>query len=1088
MMPRDTSRDADTKLPPQPQQTPRHQAVPNDPTSNEPASMIRASRRTSLPLMWAILGLVLSVLMPGSLAPALPLLFCPGWGLMRLVSSGDRAFFVGGASLCFSVLVLAGLTLLARLPGNEQPWSAQHLSLAAHGTSILLCALGRLRLARYDRWLRGQPPHPAPMPLWPERTALCLGLLCGSVVAAALAMDLFHPASGSQVFPQAVLARNWAAPAPLTLPLTAVFGPGQLLSAAAAGLGTAASLHLLVATALLSLSSLAACLLLVAESVCRLWGNRGGPGAMTALLVGLNPLVGLVLLASEAGYPFGEDLAAALAPGLAATVTPFVNSSPLTLSLAFTALLLSATLSVLRRSSYDVPRLMALAAFGLVLADVRSALLIVPGWLLGLAWCHWACVHHPDPTLRDGGSGQRDGEPRYLRGPFWRPALHLALGTALGLALVPWPSIQWQWSMVTVWTLLAVVLPGGLLFIPGVRHLNASPGREAYFFLGLLTVALACGLTVSLNGPLTRPLCALLILILAVPTSVGVQKLIGSFGLRAQLSLTVLALALAVAPSLWLVQSWQRPRPVTVLDGQRVTPTNLPLELRQALALVANEAPSDAVLMIDQPLSPEALMACRFLGRRDLLSDSGDSTAMTLATRLSQAEKLGELQGLALAKLRGRPLLAGRELWAISQGSLWPGFQAITVPQPFGEGPAPELLVSRAQQPDVILLTISSLRTDRLRPQFMPHLSARAEKGLRFDTAVTPLPSKIPGLSTLLTGLSPVEHDVRSKEGQLHPDLPNLASSFAERGYRTAAVVALSGDHGLMQGFDHALARPSAHHDSLVAEARRQLASGDRRPLFLWVHFADLELPYDVPADVRTPATGPFSFPLQSDLATTQYGTAAFPPSPIPHTETQLVDVATGIAQYDTSVTELDQALSRLFDSIPPDDLLVVTAPHGTSLDEHDAWFLAGPDLFEPSIRVPLVLVGAGLPASRQSQLTGLQDIAALLLQGQLPQRTSIMLESDWRKTEGPGTRTARAYPLELDPTARGSARRIWGERTETTKTLLTVPPDASQNEAGMFFDLTRDLEETQATPADPFVLRRIDSWRRHGHPPQIDS
>lgn len=1040
--------------------------------------MTRAGNRTSLPLLSAVVGLILSVLLPGNLVPALVLLFCPGWGLLRLLSDVNRAFFVCGAALCGSTMVLAGLMLLA----ERMHWSPQHLALAAHGCSILLCVGGRMRLAACDRRLARQPPHPAPMPLWPEGKTLCLVIVGSTVLALAVIIDPTRPVSGGQLFEQALAARDWLNHTPHDSLALAPFGAGQLHAAAAAGLSAGSGLHPLITTALLSLSALAACLLLVAESICRLWGNRGGPGAMAVLLLGLNPLGGLFLLSARTGQPLVEQLASSVDPGLATALRPFVDSSPLALTLAFAALLLTATLSTLRRASYDVPRIMTLATVGLVLCDPAAACLLLPGWCLGLFWSHRACASHPDVSLRNGGTGRRAGEPRRLRAPFWRPVLHLGLGAALGWTLTRRPEVSWQPSLLTAWNLLTTVLPAGLLFLPGVRHLNASPGREAYFFVGLVTVAVAGGLFLSLAGPgfgpVTVTLCALLALILAVPASTGAMKLVEQFGLGAQLSLAMLAAALAVGPALWLAEVNEQPRPVTVLDARRVSAPGLPLPLREALALVNSAAPGDALLIIDQDLGPLQLPSCRLLAGRELLRDLGDGEALALAAQLPHGPSL------ALARLRGRPRVAGRELWAISEGALWSGFQPAG-PQQFGDPQSSSgLHVTRARPPDVVLLTISSLRADRLNSVDMPHLSARAERGLRFDTAVTPLPAGLPGLSTLLTGLPPVDHDVRSAAGQLPPEVPRLAREFAARGYRTAAVVALTGNHGLLEGFEQVLARPRAYQDSLVAAAREQLAAADRRPLFLWVHLSDLELPYEVPADARSEATGAFTFPPSSDLTLTHYGAAAFPPGPRPNRETGLVDVTTGVAQYDALVTLLDQTLSRLLDSIPDDDLLVVTAPHGTSLTEHEAWFVSGPDLFEPSIRVPLMLTGAGLPAERRSQLTGLQDVAELILAGRLPDRRRIMLESDWR----PGLGTGRAYDPLLDPTCRGAALRIWGERTETAKTLLTRPPTGQHSEAGLAFDLTRDLDETSALPADPFVLRRIDSWRRQGQPARIDS
>jgi len=1026
--------------------------------------MAPAGNRSSLPLLSAMAGLILSILLPGSLAPALLLLFCPGWGLVRLLSVVDRGFFVLGASLCGSVLVLAGVTLLAA----QLHWPPQRLALACHITSVLLCAVGRLRMARYDRWKARQPPHPSPMPLWPDRLWLCLALPILTVLLAAWASKPDQPTAQGHQLELAVAAQTWLAGPDHPLHSGALLGPGGLHSAASAALAVGSGLHVVVASGLLCLSALAACLILVAEAICRLWGNRGGPGAMTALLLGLNPLAGLFLVFTDSDSPLAERLSSSLDPDLVTALRPFVEGSPLALTLAFTALLLTATLSTLRRASYHVPRLMALACLGLVASDVTTALLILPGWYVGLACSHIACARRPDAGLHESAQ-RRAGEPAQIRGPFWRPALHLVVGAVLGLAITSWPEVHWRPSGMAAWGLVAAVLPSGLAFIPGVRHLNASPGREAFFFLGLLGVAAGTGLCFSIDGPRGTSVAALLALILAVPASNGAMKLLDTYGLGARMGLGALVVALSVGPALWLIDAAERYRPVVVLSADRIAAQDLSPALLEALQIMAREAPLEAVMTIDLPLDDDELLACRLMLGRALLQDLDDAEALRLAELLPRGEER------ALVRLRNRPGLAGRELWAVHRGPTWAGFQPVARAQ--------ELSVNRARPPDVVLVTISSLRSDRFNSVSMPNLSSRAERGLQFESAITPLPSSVPGLCTLLTGLSPVDHDVRSAGGQLPHQAPRMVRVFAERGYRTAAVVSLPGDQGLLDEFEHVTASPRASSENLVNTAREQLSSGDRRPLFLWVHLSDLELPYDVPADARTEATGDFPFPHSPNLDLTHYGVAAFPPSPLPGREAGLVDVATGVAQYDALVTLLDQTLGLLLDSIPEDDLLIVTAPHGTSLSEHDAWFMSGPDLFEPSIRVPLVVAGAGMPTGRRTQLTGLQDVADLVLTGEFPDRERLMLMSDWR----PGLGLGRAYEPALDPTCRGAALRIWGERTQTGKTLLTRTADDVLPAAGVSFDLSRDPEETAALPADDFVLRRIDSWRRRGRPPSLD-
>ncbi len=48
--------------------------------------------------------------------------------------------------------------------------------------------------------------------------------------------------------------------------------------------------------------------------------------------------------------------------------------------------------------------------------------------------------------------------------------------------------------------------------------------------------------------------------------------------------------------------------------------------------------------------------------------------------------------------------------------------------------------------------------------------------------------------------------------------------------------------------------------------------------------------------------------------------------------------------------------------------LIVLTSDHGESLGEHDYFFDHGEDLFEPSLRIPLLIVAPGAPQGRRNQ------------------------------------------------------------------------------------------------------------------------
>lgn len=95
-----------------------------------------------------------------------------------------------------------------------------------------------------------------------------------------------------------------------------------------------------------------------------------------------------------------------------------------------------------------------------------------------------------------------------------------------------------------------------------------------------------------------------------------------------------------------------------------------------------------------------------------------------------------------------------------------------------------------AQRPSILLLTIDTLRADRLGVGVSPTLDRLAASGVRFTAARTAVPLTLPSHTTMLTGLLPPAHGVRNNgSGRLSDSHPTLARLLKTAGYRTAAFV-----------------------------------------------------------------------------------------------------------------------------------------------------------------------------------------------------------------------------------------------------------------------------------------------------------
>ena len=175
---------------------------------------------------------------------------------------------------------------------------------------------------------------------------------------------------------------------------------------------------------------------------------------------------------------------------------------------------------------------------------------------------------------------------------------------------------------------------------------------------------------------------------------------------------------------------------------------------------------------------------------------------------------------------------------------------------------------SSSSRPDVILVTIDTLRADALgfagnTRVRTPNLDLLARQGLVFTGAHAHNVMTLPSHANILTGLYPYEHGVRDNEGfRLDPKIPTLATLLAEKGYATAAIIGafpLDSRFGLSRGFrlyDQKYPQGAHAYDFSVAErpapevvaaARSWYSKNAGGPRLLWVHLYDCHAPHIPP-------------------------------------------------------------------------------------------------------------------------------------------------------------------------------------------------------------------------------------------------
>ncbi len=282
-------------------------------------------------------------------------------------------------------------------------------------------------------------------------------------------------------------------------------------------------------------------------------------------------------------------------------------------------------------------------------------------------------------------------------------------------------------------------------------------------------------------------------------------------------------------------------------------------------------------------------------------------------------------------------------------------------------------LTSAANQPSIILITLDTIRADRMgflgsKRGLTPQIDALAQQSVVFERTYSQAPLTPVSHATILSGTYPRFHGVRDFGSRLPASAPYLPDLLRPRGYRTAAFVSsiiLDPQNGFAPGFERGFdAYGAGFHrgkrgesrlgsiqrrgEETVARALEWLKKNREGPVFLWIHIWDAHDPYD-------------------------------PPSPFKERYAN--------APYDGCVAYVDATAGKLLAGlrtagIYDDALVAVMGDHGESLGDHGE-NTHGVFLYDATIRVPLLIKfpKARFAGQRVAARTSLVDVAPTLLE-----------------------------------------------------------------------------------------------------------
>ena len=264
---------------------------------------------------------------------------------------------------------------------------------------------------------------------------------------------------------------------------------------------------------------------------------------------------------------------------------------------------------------------------------------------------------------------------------------------------------------------------------------------------------------------------------------------------------------------------------------------------------------------------------------------------------------------------------------------------------------APAQPSSSSTRPNIILISIDTLRADRVGRGLTPAIDALAARGVKFTNVRATAPLTLPSHASLMTGVIPPLHGVRENGVLFDRKTPTLARLLKDAGYRTGAFVGayvLNRRFGLDEGFDtydDAVRRDMERAEQLEAERPGSavidaalawlptggLSAGDA-PFFAWIHMYDPHAPYTPPADFLAKAGG---------------------------------------NGYDGEVAYADAQVGRVMEALRSRNLaertiVVVTSDHGEALGEHGEQ-THGMLVYDATLRVPLIVSAPWLAANAGS-------------------------------------------------------------------------------------------------------------------------
>ena len=311
-------------------------------------------------------------------------------------------------------------------------------------------------------------------------------------------------------------------------------------------------------------------------------------------------------------------------------------------------------------------------------------------------------------------------------------------------------------------------------------------------------------------------------------------------------------------------------------------------------------------------------------------------------------------------------------------------------------------------RPSFVVVVLDTVRADHTSAygyhrDTTPNLALLSTRGVRFERAYATGHWSLPSHASLFTGLLVSRHGAHSEHLALDAHHPTLAEVLARHGYETANFTGnawIGPGIGMTRGFQRNHESWRSYHVDImllgsrvyrallapdwdkggsetVAAIRRWLSEREApRPYFLFVNLYEPHGPYQhVPRVFRRRFTDPDLSLHALEAIGNRVMTATQNGNLLSDD-----DAETGLDLLDGAIAASDAMLGEILEMVGHDPVVVVLSDHGELFGEHTL-FGHSNALYEPLIRIPMVIAGGALPSGLVAEeVVSLVDIMPTLL------------------------------------------------------------------------------------------------------------